>query len=267
MDEQTMKNKAMTLTFGDQAENHVGMEILGEAADDGFNLEDLMRIKDYMDALGYGDMVELIDLREIAASALPKDAPEPEAAYVMVLRKFLTNERATRIFKENLSYEWDKKLWNARQKKVQNKHARYNVCFDDVGRDADYENGKGTVVSWSDVPDTHAVHRALPVLLGEKGKGLVCEGNLYYDVKKTGIGWHGDSERKKVVGLRFGESIPLKFKWWWRAKSFGETKEIMLNHGDAYIMSEKTVGWDWKNSVKYGPTLRHSAGSEKYTKN
>ena len=78
------------------------MEILGEAADDGFNLEDLMRIKDYVDALGYGDMVELIDLREIATSALPKDAPEPEAAYVMVLRKFLTNERTTRIFKENL---------------------------------------------------------------------------------------------------------------------------------------------------------------------
>ena len=76
MDEQTMKNKAMTLTFGDQAENHVGMEVLGEAADNGFNLEDLMRIKDYMDALGYGHMVELIDLREIAASALPKDNME-----------------------------------------------------------------------------------------------------------------------------------------------------------------------------------------------
>ena len=52
MDEQTMKNKAMTLTFGDQAENHVGMEILGEAADDGFNLEDLMRIKDYAGCFG-----------------------------------------------------------------------------------------------------------------------------------------------------------------------------------------------------------------------
>ena len=191
----------------------MGMEILGEAADDGFNLEDLMRIKDYTDVC-YGDMVELIDEERLQHPHCQKmllSRKQPTLGFAEIL----TNERATRIFKENL-YEWDKNF-GTHVKKVQNKHARHNVCFDDVGRDADYENGKGTVVSWSDVPDTHVMHRALPVLLGEKGKGLVCEGNLYYDVKKLELDGMA-IQKGKVVGLRFGESIPLKFKWWWRAK-------------------------------------------------
>ena len=259
------QNRAMTLTFGDRAENHAGMQMLGKGAEDGFTYEDLTRIRDYMGALGYGHMCELIDLRELAAER-PDEVPEPAAAYLLVMRHFLTQARADEIFEENMAFEWDKKLWNWKQKVVQNKRARHNVCYDDVAQEADYEQGKGTIVAYSSVPATRDVARALPVLLGKKGEGLVCEGNLYYDVAKTGIGWHGDAERKKVVGVRLGESIPLKFRWWYRNKSFGETLTLPLFHGDAYIMSEKAVGWDWGCRVKHGPTLRHSAGCEKYTK-
>ena len=39
------------------------------------------------------------------------------------------------------------------------------------------------------------------------------EGNYYYDIKKCGIGFHGDAERRKVVGIRLGDSIPLHFQW------------------------------------------------------
>jgi hypothetical protein len=229
------------------AENHEGMQQLGEAATDGFTHEDLVRIVEFLDALGYGDMCELIDLRDLASSR-PEDVPEPSEAYLLVLRRFLTQKRANEIFEENMAFEWDKQLWNWKQQVVQNKHARHNVCYADKAQEANFPEGKGTIVAWNSVPATHAVAKALPVLLGEKGKGLVCEGNLYYDVAKTGIGWHGDKERKKVVGVRFGESIPLKFRWWYRNKSFGE------------------VGWDWGCPVKHGPTLRHSAGCEKYTK-
>tara|TARA_B110000014_G_C20083656_1_gene566544 strand:+ start:420 stop:1217 length:798 start_codon:yes stop_codon:yes gene_type:complete len=258
-------NRAMTLTFGDRAENHEGMQMLGSGADGGFSYEDLAKIKESLDALGYGEMCELIDLRELAKER-PEGVPEPAAAYLLVIRGFLTKRRADDIFKENMSFEWDKKLWNWKQKVVQDKHARHNVCYDDEGQEANFPEGKGTIIAWKSVPATHAVLRVLPVLLGEKGEDLVCEGNLYYDVDKTGIGWHGDKERKKVVGVRFGKSIPLKFRWWYRNKSFGETLSLSLFHGDAYIMSEKAVGWDWGCPVKHGPTLRHSAGCEKYTK-
>lgn len=257
--------KAMTLTFGDRAENHQGMQMLGKGASSGFTYEDMVKVIELMEGLGHGEKCELIDLRELATER-GEDVPEPAAAYLLVLRGFLTEERADEVFKENMAFEWDKKLWNVKQQVVQNKHARHNVCYDEEAQEADYANGKGTIVPWKSVPATHAVARALPVLLGEKGEDLVCEGNLYYDVAKTGIGWHGDKERKKVVGLRIGESIPLKFRWWYRNKSFGETLSVELNHGDAYIMSEKAVGWDWGCPVKHGPTLRHSAGCEKYTK-
>ena len=259
------ENKAMTLTFGDQAENNPGMQKLGNPASCGFTYQDLVKIKDTLDALGYGHMCKLIDLRDLAQDR-PQDVPEPEQAHLMVLDGFLTKARADEIFKENMAYEWDKKLWNWKKEVVQNKNARHNVCFAEKPQDPIYEQGKGTIVAWNQVPATHAVARALPVLLGQKGQDMVCEGNLYYNVAKTGIGWHGDSERKKVFGIRFGESIPLKFRWWYRNKSFGDTLTLNLNHGDAYIMSEKAVGWDWGCPVKHGPTLRHSAGCDKYTK-
>ena len=38
---------------------------------------------------------------------------------------------------------------------------------------------------------------------------------------------------------------------------------LIIEHGDIYIMSEKAVGNDWLNSNI--PTLRHAAGAEKYT--
>ena len=43
-----------------------------------------------------------------------------------------------------------------------------------------------------------------------------------------------------------------------------DTFTIDLNDGDMYIMSEKAVGYDWMCRSKY--TLRHSAGSDKFTK-
>ena len=34
-------------------------------------------------------------------------------------------------------------------------------------------------------------------LFGKKAKNLKAEGNKYYDLTRTGIHYHGDSERKK----------------------------------------------------------------------
>jgi hypothetical protein len=49
-------NKAtstITLTFGDQAENNVGMEKIGDLSDEGFSLRDLRRAKRYFEEKGY----------------------------------------------------------------------------------------------------------------------------------------------------------------------------------------------------------------------
>ena len=34
-----------------------------------------------------------------------------------------------------------------------------------------------------------------------KSTNLICEGNNYHTPKKTGIGWHGDTERTKVIAI------------------------------------------------------------------
>jgi uncharacterized protein YjdB len=103
-------------------------------------------------------------------------------------------------------------------------------------------------------------------LLGTKAEHLICEGNRYFDLRKCGIGWHGDAERRKVIALRLGESMDLYYNWFYKFKPIGNTFKLSLNDGDIYIMSEKAVGWDWKRSSIH--TLRHSAGKEgsKYLK-
>ena len=91
---------------------------------------------------------------------------------------------------------------------------------------------------------------------------MVAEGNYYFDVAKCGIGFHGDAERKKVIALRLGQSIPLHFQWFHKWLPLGERCKLMLNEGDVYMMSQKATGWDWK---KYSIcSLRHAAGATKY---
>ncbi len=72
------------------------------------------------------------------------------------------------------------------------------------------------------------------------------------------------TERKKVIAIRLGETIPLHYQWYYKSEPVGP--RIIFNnihHGDIYIMSEKATGFDWKKKNSY--TLRHAAGSEKYT--
>ena len=147
--------------------------------------------------------------------------------------------------------------------RVVNKRARYNLCYGKFSQEPDYSEGRGTVVNFKDVPLTSELRKNIGEYVGSKGKNLQGEGNLYYDSTRTGIGFHGDSERRKVVALRLGESIPLVYSWFLQCKSVGHPMKLNLQHGDLYIMSEKAVGFDWKRRKVL--TLRHAAGCEKYT--
>jgi hypothetical protein len=96
------------------------------------------------------------------------------------------------------------------------------------------------------------------------GSKLAGEGNLYYDGKKCGIGFHGDSERKIVIAIRLGDSMPLHYQWYLYNQRIGQRIQLIINGGDIYAMSSKAVGTDWKRSSI--PTLRHAAGAHKYLK-
>ena len=126
----------------------------------------------------------------------------------------------------------------------------------------------------------------LPNFFGKKAKTLQAEGNKYFNKKKTGIGYHGDTERRKVIAWRLGEgdygdpraTMPIHWQWYINSKPVGQNMKFMINGGDIYVMSEKATGQDWKKKIRSVasscpsscrkeplPTLRHAAGSVKYT--
>jgi hypothetical protein len=149
--------------------------------------------------------------------------------------------------------------------RVVNKRARWNLCFDEAGHEPDYAAGKGRVIALGDVPLTKGLVESFPERLGEKAAGLKGEGNYYYDLRTCGIGWHGDTERRKVVAVRLGGgSTPVCFRWYHWSAPVGEVVEIPLRGGDLYVMSEKAVGADWRCPSRW--TLRHATGAHAATK-
>jgi hypothetical protein len=256
-------NKLVTLTFGDMAENHVGMEQIGTmvAEGQGFHLADLQSIQAKMEALGCRCELIALSSGEHSLDPLP-------AAYVLVMRKGVDALLSTvdlkqiDLFREQEALDYDKKA--VMYGRVVNKHARWNLCFDEKSRAPDYEAGKGRIIGYSEVPYMNALKGQIETVMGPKACGLKVESNYYFDTTKCGIGFHGDGERRKVIGVRIGySSMPMYWQWYQNGEPLGEQIVVPMNPGDVYIMSEKTVGTDWKK--KTIPTLRHATGCAKFT--
>ena len=254
----------ITLTFGDVAENHVGMQKIGKKASKGFSVKDLLVIKNRFDGVG-GCVTELIDLTP-DSTVYPTLSFEP--AQVLIVRngvKALLPDgmSATDLHIEQAGLNHDTKAFM--KGRVVNKRARYNLCFSDKSQEPDYASGKGRIIAFDDVPLTNHMRKTLPTMLGSGAKDLQLEGNYYFDVTKCGIGFHGDTERRMVIGIRLGAVFPLHFQWFNKFNPLVKIPRtiIELSHGDFYIMSDKATGYDWKKSSF--PTLRHAAGCSKFT--
>jgi hypothetical protein len=248
-------NCTTTITFGDVAENHHGMEKIGKLAARGFTLKDLVAVKKIMEAQGCE--TELVDLRELVDVQV-------EEAWFLIIRQgvqHLVHNGADKLLEEMKGLVWDTKA--LMRGRVVNKHARHNLCFDEKSSNADYEKGKGTVIPFDRVPVLDTLKHQIEENFGQNFQDLKAEGNLYFDVKKCGIGMHGDSERRKVLAVRVGASLPFWVNWYHETKPIGRKAKFVMNHGDMYVMSEKTSGFDWKRRTI--PTLRHAAGEEKWS--
>jgi hypothetical protein len=251
----------VTLTFGDMAENHVGMEQIGKlvAPGQGFNYKDLAIIKENMAKIGCKSEFIKLELAET----------QVDDAYILIIRDGVSKILATcskwsdkDMLAEQISLNLDKQAYM--YGRIVNKHARWNLCFDYESRAPDYQNGKGTIIGYREVPITKTFYEQFSVFFGEKAQNLKGEGNYYYDITKCGIGFHGDSERRKVIAARLGNSsTPLHYQWYKNGEPVGEQLIFKVNGGDIYIMSEKAVGTDWKKKNIY--TLRHATGASKFT--
>ena len=255
-------SKTFSLTFGDVAENHKGMQKIGTLSNNGFNLNDMNKMKIWFEAKGC--KCSIINLHWLLED---EKIQQENPAYLLKVKNavnaLLDDENGKdALFKEQDYLEKDTKAFM--YGRVVNKHARHNLCFGETHQAPNYEEGMGTVYAFDEVPLLKKIRSQLGEIIGEKGANLQAEGNYYYDINKCGIGFHGDTERKKVIAFRLGAKIPLCYAWYHDNAAISDVITIdNLEHGDMYVMSEKTTGFDWKSKSKY--TLRHAAGCEKYT--
>ena len=252
-------HQTITITFGDRAENHVGMQQIGEAAEKGFSIQDIEQAKNNFELMGCKCEI-------IALNAYLPDSITTEKAQLLIIKngvdKLLDDVHANKdnLFQELKLLEWDTKA--KMYGRVVNKHARYNLCLDEIAQEPNYEEGKGRIIAYENVPLSHHIRNKLKDCI-EGGEQLAGELNNYCDIRKMGIGFHGDAERLKVIAVRVGESLPLHYQWFYQNKPIGTRAIISLEHGDMYIMSQKTTGNDWKKKNSY--TLRHATGCNKFT--
>ena len=262
------KDSAMTITLCDASENHVGMDQNGKKGikDDAFDKKDLESAKKKFEDEGY--ICEMIHLNEYCEKEELPEGKEYEDAYILIVRKgveCLLKKKGSMedLFNELIEFDWDTKYFDTRRQEVLNKWARANVCFSKKGQKPNYAEKKGTIITYDDVPLTSQIRDSLKDYIGDKGENLEAEGNLYYKKDKCGIGYHGDSERVKVVGVRIGAMV-LVYQWYFNTKPIGKKCILELDDSDLYFMSQKAVGNDWKSRSKI--TLRHAAGCNYYTK-
>ena len=264
---------ARTITFGDVAENGPGMQHIGTASGVGITRSELEKTKAKFEAAGL--ICELIDLRiegwsgetlRDVHSAILDSWRELDSACLLVVRggaDLLAGEGGLdAMTAEQEGLEPDKKVWM--RGRVVNKLARWNLCYADEAQDADFENRKGTIVPFSKLPVLSHARTELPKYFGEKGQHLNAELNVYYDVAKCGIGFHGDAERNVTIGIRLGVEIPFEYQWFHEGKPIGNRIRVDLKRGDLYAMGAKAVGTDWRK--RKVPTLRHAAGASRFLK-
>lgn len=253
-----------SLTIGNGGENHTGMEFLGNMRKkgQGWDIDRLLYAKEILENI-FDKHVDLFNLNELCLEGVTiPEGQKPKDSYLMVVRGFLSDRVHQNMIKELGSYVWDRKYWDTRRQKVLNKLARANVCYGKEGREANYAEGKGTIVGFEQSPLVGNLLKVVEILM--RDKDLIVEGNQYDDVSKNGIGPHGDSERVCVSCLRVGESMPMKFGMFWNCKLRGKPFETLIKGGDLYFMSEEAVGAEWKSRSKW--VWRHCAGADKYLK-
>jgi hypothetical protein len=255
-----ISKQTFTLTYGNCAENHKSMEIIGKELDSGLTKEDLEQAQAYFSNLGATCI--LYNLNDLISEVVPKaQAEQIPQAYFLVVKQgvdyLLGDSGADKLYMEQEVLKKDAKAFM--YGRVVNKKARHNLCFSDFAQEPDYENKKGTVIHFDSVPNTKKIRKMLPKVISNPiVKKLQCEGNYYYDINTTYIGMHGDSERQIVIASRLGGDFPLYYQWYYQGEKVGKLFECVLSHGDMYFMSDKAVGYDWKKSSIY--TLRHGAG-------
>ncbi|CAE7228454.1 unnamed protein product [Symbiodinium microadriaticum] len=261
------------ITFGETAVLHIGGEEVGARRSSGFTVPELHLLAEKLTKEGVetapaerkvkAHSDEFVDLSE----ALPKKLRKDNEAATLVIRNgasvLLRDEDAAAcLLREQEDLSYDSQYWDARRGRTLTKRARHNLVFGEEAATPSKDFKQYSVKAFRDLPHLAKFRAALAERLGEKAQGLFAEGNHYFETS-SGIGFHGDSERKIVICLSLGASSTLRYCWRMPGSSenVGQV-DIAVHHGDVYVMSEKATGFDWRCRSKV--RVVHAAGAEKY---
>lgn len=147
-----INSQTFTLTFGDRAENHRSMEIIGNEIEDGLSIFDLKRAEIHFVKLGA--TCKLINLKNNIKNSVEKSVYDSiDNAYILVIENganYLLNPKTVDyLYIEQHKLKKDTKAFM--YGRVVNKKARHNLCFSDFCQKADHENKKGTIVNFNKV--------------------------------------------------------------------------------------------------------------------
>ena len=283
-----MNTERISLTMAPGGENHRGNQLIGRMPikGEGFTCNDIEMMGENISKVMKKEDIEVLNLNNLSGEESIMGLKEEDQARFIILRNW--SDQTETIYKECINDKWDSKYLDPNKYRteikdgkevrirgrVMNKLARTNLCYvAGMSQEPEYIEGKGTIVDLNSKKTlNNEVNRLREMLQTSLIEGdskskveiNVVEGNRYYNLKKTGIGFHGDTERVIVICLTIGGggNYPMRFQWFKDGMPIGNPIDINLNDGDVYVMSEKAVGADWKLRSKY--TLRHAAGAEKY---
>ena len=283
-----MNTERISLTMAPGGENHRGNQLIGRMPikGEGFTCNDIEMMGENISKVMKKEDIEVLNLNNLSGEESIMGLKEEDQARFIILRNW--SDQTETIYKECINDKWDSKYLDPNKYRteikdgkevrirgrVMNKLARTNLCYvAGMSQEPEYIEGKGTIVDLNSKKTlNNEVNRLREMLQTSLIEGdskskveiNVVEGNRYYNLKKTGIGFHGDTERVVVICLTIGGggNYPMRFQWFKDGMPIGNPIDINLNDGDVYVMSEKAVGADWKLRSKY--TLRHAAGAEKY---
>ena len=199
---------AITITFGDQAENHAGMQKIGKMQDSGFSIEDLQNISKLMGEKGLDS--ELIELNNF----LPEECRDnTENAAVLIIRGLLNSfgMSADKLFHELKTVKWDTFLVSTRTNEIQRKHARANICIANIKDIPNYTKTDYDLhinsIYWQD-ENLSMLHKKQQDLRKETGERIKLSKQEIQSNKGTTVKWETLSvlaQFKKYIEDNFGE--------------------------------------------------------------
>jgi len=193
----------------------------------------------------------------------PKDNL-PKACLLVIkngIELLIKPDEAAKLYQEQDEIRYDGRFFDKGRLKI--KRAHKNMLFAAERQDASDDYTQATVTAFSEVPLLNKIRTSIQSLLGDRTADLEVDGTKYHTSfyekgddgkpmkKHSNMGWHGDDNKKIVVGMCLGASATLSFIWRLPGSQKNSTDTrvtVPLAHGDVYVMSEKTIGSDWKSS-------------------